>query len=266
MLASSYMRGKLKTETVNWNSKLDTMQQIIEQLAKCQRTWMNLEPVFNSGEIEKTLPVETMKFRDVDKLWRETTDQINDEPGIMELTERENLLTGFTEANKKLDDIQRSLNQYLEIKSNVFPRFFFLASDDLLMLLAQTKDPRAVQPHMDKCFEGIQRVIFTDDEKVSGMVSAEQEEVFFLRKVDVNEGNKKGNVEVWMLEIEEIMIKTLKTKTKEANVDYQKTDMESWVDKWPGQIVLAVDQINWTRGVENAFSDNNLKGFRDHMT
>jgi dynein heavy chain len=116
---------------------------------------MNLEPVFNSGEIEKTLPVETSKFRDVDRLWRDTTEQINDEPGIMELTERENLLSAFTEANKKLDDIQRSLNQYLEIKSNVFPRFFFLASDDLLMLLAQTKDPRAVQPHMDKCFEGI---------------------------------------------------------------------------------------------------------------
>ena len=155
MLASSYMRGKLKGETTTWNIKLDTMQQIIEQLAKCQRTWMNLEPVFNSGEIEKTLPVETMKFRDVDRLWRDTTEQINDEPGIMELTERENLLSAFTEANKKLDDIQRSLNQYLEIKSNVFPRFFFLASDDLLMLLAQTKDPRAVQPHMDKCFEGI---------------------------------------------------------------------------------------------------------------
>lgn len=51
-----------------------------------------------------------MKFRDVDRLWRDTTEQINDEPGIMELTERENLLSAFTESNKKLDDIQRSLN------------------------------------------------------------------------------------------------------------------------------------------------------------
>jgi dynein heavy chain len=108
----------------------------------------------------------------------------------------------------------------LEIKSNVFPRFFFLASDDLLMLLAQTKDPRAVQPHMDKCFEGIQRICFDVNERVYAMVSAEQEEVALMRKVDVNEGNKKGNVEVWMLEIEDIMIKTLRSKTKEANADY----------------------------------------------
>lgn len=43
---------------------------------------MNLEPVFSSDDIEKTLPVETVKFREVDKLWRETTDQINDEPSL----------------------------------------------------------------------------------------------------------------------------------------------------------------------------------------
>ena len=41
------------------------------------------------------------------------------------------------------------------------------------MLLAQTKDPRAVQPHMDKLFEGIARVRFSDDEKVYAMLSAE---------------------------------------------------------------------------------------------
>lgn len=158
MLGSSYMRGKLKTETTNWATKLDMLSQIIDQMAKCQRTWMNLEPVFSSGDIEKTLPVETYKFRDVDKVWRETTDAINDDPGIMDLTERENLLGQFTDANRKLEEIQRSLNQYLEKKSLVFPRFFFLDSESLLMLLAQTKDPRAVQPHMDKLFEGIAKV------------------------------------------------------------------------------------------------------------
>jgi dynein heavy chain len=55
----------------------------------------------------------------------------------------------------------------------VFPRFFFLDSESLLMLLAQTKDPKAVQPHMDKLFEGISRVRFTEREEVSDMISAE---------------------------------------------------------------------------------------------
>jgi dynein heavy chain len=41
------------------------------------------------------------------------------------------------------------------------------------------------------------------------MVSAEGEVVQFESKVDVNEGEKKGNVEKWMLEIEAQMRKTL---------------------------------------------------------
>lgn len=80
---------------------------------------------------------------------------IETEPGILDLVERDNIKNQFEDANKKLDKIQKSLNDYLEEKRLVFPRFYFLANEDLLMLLAQTKDPRAVQPHMDKCFEGI---------------------------------------------------------------------------------------------------------------
>jgi len=55
---------------------------------------------------------------------------------------------------------------------------------------------------MDKCFEGIAKVIFSEQDHVQGMISAEKEEVLFLKPVDVNEGDKKGNVENWMLEIE----------------------------------------------------------------
>lgn len=122
----------------------------------------------------------------------------------------------------------------MEEKRDVFSRFYFLANEDLLMLLAQTKDPRAVQPHMDKCFEGIQKVIFTPQDEVSGMVSAEGEEVMFDTKVDVNEGDKKGNVEKWMLEIEGVMRKSLKRILRDSVADYAKSKRTDWVTAWPG--------------------------------
>ena len=88
------------------------------------------------------------------------------------------------------------------------------------MLLAQTKDPTLVQPHMEKCFEGINRVKFSEKMEVEGMISAEKEQVPLAKKIDVNEGDKKGNVEKWMLEIENVMRQTLKQLTRDSVKDY----------------------------------------------
>jgi dynein heavy chain len=82
------------------------------------------------------MPTEGALFKEVDSLWKSTMDAIYAEPGIIELVERENIKVQFEDANKKLDKIQKSLSEYLEEKRLIFPRFYFLANEDLLMLLA----------------------------------------------------------------------------------------------------------------------------------
>ena len=51
------------------------------------------------------------------------------------------------------------------------------------------------------------------------MISGEKEKVGFIRSINVNEGEKKGNVERWLSEIEGVMIETLKRIMKEAYQD-----------------------------------------------
>lgn len=65
------------------------------------------------------------------------------------------LLETLIEMNTILEDIQKSLDMYLETKRHAFPRFYFLSNDDLLEILGQSRNPEAVQPHLKKCFDNI---------------------------------------------------------------------------------------------------------------
>jgi len=93
---------------------------------------MYLEPIFSSGDIMNTMPLEGQMFNAVDGLWKATMESIEQEPGVMDIAEKENIMNQFLDSNKKLDKIQKSLSDYLEQKRLVFARFFFLANDDLL--------------------------------------------------------------------------------------------------------------------------------------
>ncbi|CAJ1343960.1 unnamed protein product [Effrenium voratum] len=252
----------IEKEVKDWEAKLLYIQDLLEQWLMVQRTWLYLEPIFCSEDIVRQMPEEAKKFQAVDKLWRDTMAAVEENPIVLDVSEIENLLLHFTEGNKKLDQIQKCLNDYLETKRLAFPRFFFLSNDELLMILSQTKDPTAVQPHMGKCFEGINRVRFdTNDEIIEAMISVEGEVVDLIKKVNVNEGDKKGNVERWLLEVQESMIHTLTKIMGDSVKAYAETKRDQWVLEWPGQVAIAVDNIYWTREVAEAIEKGKLADY-----
>ena len=69
----------------------------------------------------------------------------------------------------------KSLNEWLNSKREVFPRFYFLANDELLQILSNAVDVKSVNKYMVKCFEGINSLIFDEELKITGMISPEGE-------------------------------------------------------------------------------------------
>jgi dynein heavy chain, axonemal len=82
-----------------------------------------------------------------------------------------------------MDKIQKNLDAYLEKKRQLFPRFYFLSNDELLQILANAADVKAVEKHINKCFENICGLILLDSgtsvPDIQGMISSEREEVKF---------------------------------------------------------------------------------------
>lgn len=152
---------------------------------------MYLENIFSAPDIQKQLPRETTKFQGVDRFWRDLMMRTNKNPSVAEACLAETLLEKFLKNNKILEEIKKSLDEYLESKRLVFPRFYFLADEELLEILSQTRNPRKVQDHLRKCFDNMDKIIFKEEKEVIsviGMISGENETVYFSKPV-IPEGN-----------------------------------------------------------------------------
>lgn len=124
---------------------------------------MYLEPIFSSDDIRKKLPDEKRLFDRVDMYWRETMMIFEKDQSLWENIDNEKMKNDFKAHNKTLETIQKSLSEYLETKRRYFPRFYFLSDEELLEILADTKDPLKVQKHINKCFEAISALDFSRD-------------------------------------------------------------------------------------------------------
>lgn len=78
-----------------------------------------------------------------------------------------------------------------------------------------------------------------------------------IKKVNPQEGRKKGNVELWMAELEQKMFDTVKQQYDDSFQDYCLKPRHRWVLDWPGQIIIAVDCTMWTKQVEDAIEGRN---------
>lgn len=225
-IASSRHVGPIKPRVEDWQKQLDLFTKTLDAWITCQRGWLYLESIFSAPDIVRQLPTEAKMFSNVDKSWKDIMRKVNKIPLAIRAGTQPGLLETFQNNNSLLDQIMKCLEAYLESKRCVFPRFYFLSNDELLEILAQTRNPHAVQPHLRKCFDAINKLEFAGAPPVAGakdaggspeetigtisndilaMISPEGE------KVSLGKGLRaRGNVEEWLGKVEEAMFTNLK--------------------------------------------------------
>jgi dynein heavy chain len=267
MLGSRYIRG-VQDRVDEWEKKLATLSETLDEWLICQRTWMYLENIFGAEDIQKQLPAESQKFLVVDRSWKLIMNRTNNDPRVLSalhpLDNGTSLLDTFVMNNAALESIQKSLEEYLETKRMAFPRFYFLSNDELLEILSQTRDPHAVQPHMSKCFDAIKRIKFGEGKQakdILGFLDPGGEYVPLSEHV-----RAEGPVEIWLLSFETAMRQTLYDQCKAAYIGYPDTDEGSinrkdWLWAYPAQVVIAIDQVLWTWNTTKALMD--MEGSED---
>lgn len=173
--------------------------------------------------------------------------------------DKENMHYKMKRGVEDLEDIQKKLERYLNSKRAVFSRFFFLSDESLLEILAQTKNPLLVQPHVGKCLEGIDRLEFEKkDFEISKLYSPEKEVIVLKERICPESPENKGAVEKWMYELEVKMKRTMCRLAHDSQIEfinqYDRTLDIEWVKNWPAMTCISVDQWNWTMNSEKAIN------------
>ncbi|CCI45148.1 unnamed protein product [Albugo candida] len=245
-----------------WGRTLSVVSDVMDEWMHLQRSWIYLQPIFDSPDITKQLPTEGKRFATVDKHWRQTLANAYQKPGVLAFCNNDKFLDRLIESNRFLDQVQKGLNDFLETKRAAFSRFYFLSNEELLSILSESKDVKLVQPHLKKCFEGIVAVDFGADSTINAMISAEGESVALSQPV-----NPKGkSLEHWMTEVEVMMRTTIRDVMHASIQDYVTCDRVKWIQKWPGMCVLNASQLHWTREMEESMQQFGQDGVKKMMT
>ncbi|XP_054190340.1 dynein axonemal heavy chain 14 isoform X17 [Homo sapiens] len=234
--------GPIKDLVNEWDQNLTLFSYTLEEWMNCQRNWLYLEPVFHSSEIRRQLPAETELFSQVISMWKKIMSKIQNKQNALQITTSAGVLEILQNCNIHLEHIKKSLEDYLEVKRLIFPRFYFLSNAELLDILADSRNPESVQPHLVKCFENIKQLLIWKQDigppAVKMLISAEGEGLVLPKKIRV-----RSAVEQWLVNVEKSMFDVLKKFLSQGIEDWNCQMFSQWVLSHPGQVVLTVSQI-----------------------
>ncbi len=245
ILSSRYVAA-IKQQVEKWDEELKLIYDTIKEMIACQRKWLYLESVFSAPDIQSELKDDHKLFTSVDRFFKDTMKKASESRLVhMLIINTPGIYEKFRQHNTHLEKIEKSLEDYLQEKRNAFARFYFLSNDDLLDILSKTKDPQAVQPHLQKCFDGIKSLQIEPTGAIKAMLSREGEKVNFTSTTM----KARPIVHEWLKEVEDNMVRTLRELTKQGVKDYENMPRDEFIKTTVAQVVWTVNQIFWCREV-----------------
>lgn len=235
-MANSKYMSFFEKEIKEWVHKLSMADMIIMTWSDVQRKWIYLESIFGSGDIQKQLPVDSERFIKTNKDFHDILTTILEEPNVLVVTNRTGLHLKMEEILSQLILCEKALNNYLETKRLVYPRFYFISSIDLLDILSHSNDPTIVGRHLPKLYDSIRRLQYKDQSKIAiGMYSKDHDEFVGFSA----ECNCTGKVEDWLNRVTNIMRYTLNRLFAQSIESYEDKTRDSWIFDWPAQVCIS---------------------------
>lgn len=232
-----------RDRVLEWQSTLGTVEDVLKVWVNVSRSWSALESIFlASADIRSQLPDDTKRFEGLDSEFKELMKEAVGEPNVINVCGVEGRQELLISTMSRLDQCQKSLNEYLDQKKKIFPRFYFVSNVALLDMLANGTNPPKIMKYIGDCYDALTNLVFVEKDGVTStkvvneMIAKDKERLMMFEEFTM-----EGEVERYLNNLTEAMRYTLKMKLLDgyntaANWEVDKARHE-WLFYYPAQTV-----------------------------
>jgi dynein heavy chain len=110
------------------------------------------------------LPDDTKRFEGIDSEFKELMKDATGVPNAVDACSVDGRAEGLKSMMQRLEMCQKSLNEYLDMKKKIFPRFYFVSNVALLDMLANGTNPPKIMPYLGDCYDSLANLTFVKNE------------------------------------------------------------------------------------------------------
>ena len=238
VVSSKYAKLFTKPEKNPFIIKQDLERYLnaIDFLKSFQKKFKYLENIIYSGDMKRTL--QDSSFDKVDIDWKGALNKI----GQGAISRVIDLQVSMGPKAKILDQIQHKIEEQLMQMRIQFERFFFISNDDLLYMLANSKNSEnksgvdgfeQIKPYLSKIFEDVYELNYiqtmgTSGKEIVAVISLSKEKLKFQKGVKVDDDLAR-----WIFQLETKINETMKERMLQAYKSYEdikdETKHEIWI-------------------------------------
>jgi dynein heavy chain, axonemal len=263
--AVDFFRGRVEAA----QRSLGAVEEVLREWLGVTKAWGSLEAIFlGSADIRAQLPDDTKRFEGIDAGFKELMRSATETPNVVDACMREGRGEALRDMGRALELCQKSLNEYLDTKKKVFPRFYFVSNVALLDILSHGANPPRVMPYIGDSFEFGDLVFDPPLDAPPGgaaasgavrntataMVAKDGEVVPFHRPFVMT-----GPVERWLGDLcvmQQDSLRAVLEAAIEAGVNWEvEKPRHVWLEDYPAQIALVGSQIYWTEETQAALDE-----------
>ncbi|EUD65213.1 hypothetical protein C922_04342 [Plasmodium inui San Antonio 1] len=202
-------------DIINNQNMMMNANNIIHTLKKSQNLFLYLSRIFVLTDISKQLANESKKYKLIYSNFLNLCKLIEEDKKLEKFCARKDTKEKLAELYSNLSLLLKSINEYLDLKREIFNRFYFLSTDDLINLISSNINDQ-INTYLFKIFNSIYKLVIVNGHIVA-FQSQRGEELLLCNEIEIE---KKEITEI-LVEVEKEMFFSVKKQIYDNILEYK---------------------------------------------